>query len=284
MIDIQVEDVVFQSLEGLQTVAAVETLLTNLAEAARAKWMAVARTSLGPQTREAYLNGIQEIEVEPGLRIITLTGWLPNAIENGIEGFDMRKTLLLNPRSRLRRPMKGGGWYGNVPFRHGTPGSRGLSGTPMGSAYAPPGHLSRRVGSGMYENEAKKLGKDIHKAAKALGETVRVTPEGRRRTSLVAPSRKTIWGERLKPWTAGAGKLRTHHKTDIYAGMVRVRHTYEKATQAKYMTWRRISTRVSTGWRHPGITARNLVDEVESYIRKLAPKLVAAAVREAMGG
>ena len=53
---------------------------------------------------------------------ITLIDWLPNAIEKGWSGMDLKPALL---DGRNAKDMKGGGRYNIVPFRHGSPGTSG---------------------------------------------------------------------------------------------------------------------------------------------------------------
>ena len=109
-------------------------------------------------------------------------------------------------------------------------------------------------------------------AAAAMGTRVYEHAKKLKGSATRQPGAATSWGGRLQ---AGmAPKLAEHHKTDIFAGMVRSRHLYEKTTQTQYTTWRTISTRVQTGWRHPGIEARGLARSVEDWLRETAPRAV----------
>lgn len=51
---------------------------------------------------------------------IDLEGWLPNSIEDGVSGFDMKEGF---SRSSKKKSTKTGGWYLTIPFRVFTPGS-----------------------------------------------------------------------------------------------------------------------------------------------------------------
>lgn len=278
MIEVMIDQLVPNTLMSLATGEVFEAMLTNIATAAQAKWGALARRNLSGQSRETYLNGIQPIEVDIGSRVITLVGWLANAIEQGQDAYDMRDTLL-GPKSRLRCKAAGGGFYGRVPFRHGGPGTAGMAGAPMGRQYGPTGPMSRAVGDRMTAQDARSMGEKIYKAAKRIKGTIQKGPGG-----------KTKWGGRLPKGLAP--KLLPEelqrptginiHKTDIFAGMVRVRHTYEKATQTQYMTWRTISTNNPEGWHHPGIEARNLAEQVRDYVIDVAPKIIRAAIGGAL--
>lgn len=262
MIDVELSQFAPSVIERLFSAEMLESIIDDLAAGARAKWIALARSELG-SSKEDYIRGIQPIESKPGERVITLTGWLPNSVESGIGGWDLRMTLLGGGKGKRSA---GGGYYRPIPFRHATPGSAGLAGAPMGSQYGPRGRLSLGAGGQMSAGSAREMGDSIYQAAKRL------------RPSKQAQARaRTSWGERLR---AGmAPKLKPHHATDIFAGMVKVRHTYAKRAGTKYMTFRTISTKVGAGWMHPGIVGRHLAEQVETWIEGAAPKMLQNALR-----
>lgn len=274
MLDVQIDEI--HGARHLANPQVMEQLLDDLGEMARSKWIALARRNLH-STRQDYIQGIQPVQSEPGVRVVVLTGWLPNAVEHGIDGYDMRQTLL-GPTSRIRRKSASGGWYAYVPFRHKTPGSTAMGGQQMGSQHGPrSANYQGDLHGGMSKTESVQLGKSIHAAAKKLQAT---------KTSTSAAGKSTTaWGGKKGRLPAGmAPKLHERHTTDIFAGMVRVRHTYQKATQTQYMTWRTISTRKPEGWMHPGIQARNLSRRVAEHVQKQAPLLVARMVKAMEAG
>ncbi|MAD95960.1 MAG: hypothetical protein CMB99_01400 [Flavobacteriaceae bacterium] len=186
---------------------------------------------------------------------IVLVGWLPNAIENGYPGGDMKEGLLSGRNMKMTAK---GVRYNTVPFRHGTPGTSGRNFPPMGAAYK----------DAMGDEDAARMGKRVHRAAKKLTGT-RTHPG----------ASKTDWGGRLAAGTGGAGLLRPHHKTDIYAGMVRQEKTYKKATQSSYHTFRRVSDNSDPrSWMHPGIEGKHLFKDVADYAPEAAARLVRAAL------
>ncbi|HUV65957.1 MAG TPA: hypothetical protein VMW24_18830 [Sedimentisphaerales bacterium] len=251
MIDVDISQLVPAVLEQFFSSDMMESIIDDLAEGARAKWISLARSEL-TSAKEDYIRGIQPVESKPGERVITLVGWLPNSVESGIGGYDMRMTLL-GPGKGKRNAS--GGYYRAIPFRHGTPGSQGLAGAPMGSQHA------GQMGS----ERARQMGQDIWDVAKRLRPSKQAQPRSR-----------TSWGDRLR---AGmAPKLKPHHKTDIFAGMVKVKHTYQKASGNKYMTFRTISTSNPEGWMHPGITGRHLSEQVEAWIERTAPVMLKRAL------
>jgi len=278
VIDIDVRGAIPESLIAiLEGAGLMEAVLDDIAASARAKWIRLAQTELHT-TRQSYIQGIQEVEAEEGVRSISLVGWLANAVENGLDPFDLRETLL-GPNAKNRHPIlralvpgqprvRTGGWYANVPFRHGSPGSTGLAGQPMGSPYAPAGPQSR-AGGPMGADQAKAFGVMVYKAAQQLG--------GRGRP-------KTL------PKPPGDPLLRPHHTTSIYTGMRRERKPYvNQATgkttmQTQYGTFRRISTENQTGWLHPGIEPHRFAEKVSEHVGHVAGLVMAQAVQAAVRG
>lgn len=239
-----IQDIVEDALLASFDEAHMETVLNNLAAAARAHWIQLAGQRLTSSRRD-YVNGIQEIKVDGLTASIELVGVLPNMIELGADPFDMHDTLLGGEGTRTSAA---GNRYRAIPFRHQTPGSIGQGGgVPMGKAYE--GHP--------VVQDAGKLGRSVYKQAKKL------TPSSGK------PGGPVSYGGRLP---AGlAPKLKGHHSVDIYAGMVRNEKTYAKATQSTFSTFRTISDAVPDKWHHPGIEAHDLAAEVESFIDKIAP-------------
>jgi hypothetical protein len=216
---------------------------------------------LGPQQGQIYAQGIKETKVLKTGAVVALVGVMPNLLEHGQSPYDMHDTLLgdkvpvvergSGKRGKLKKK-DGSGFYRAIPFRHATPTSRGRLGAPMGSAYADMPGVS------------KDLGKQIYKAAKLLAPTTGM------------PGKPIQWGGRL---AAGmAPKLRPHHHSDIYAGMVKQTKVYKKATQNQYTTFRMISTG-SPGWQHKGTMGAMLVPKVLEVILREAPKLIAASLK-----
>lgn len=256
----------------LRVPEALQGILRDLGDGARQEVVRLAHERLGTTTDD-YVDGLSAVDYkvnqggDGGTAVLSLQGQLPNMIERGWPGGDMKPFLLAG---RNARPTKDGGRMNVVPFRHGTPGTSGRNFPEMGSAYQKrfvlrpggdsgvTGHLTREA--------AKKLGRKIHEKAQELGATTK-HPEG-----------ETEWGDRLKPGLAPV--LRPHHKTDIYAGMVRKERTYKKATQPTYVTFRTVSDNSDPqAFVHPGIEARHLFDEAATYVQRLAAELIDDAMR-----
>lgn len=252
-------------LAGLDS-AAVGSVVNNVAQAARNHWIRLAEkdNDFGSHLRFDYINGIQPIEYwGSGVAVISLVGELPHMLEDGAPRLNMRQTLLGSgvpiaaKGKKGKRVSKSGEYYRSIPLRHTTLGSarapRGKTvGQEMGSAYS--GHNAVA--------DSKKLGKQIYAAAKQLSAT---------RTG---SGKQGGYGQRLE---AGlAPKLKEHHKTDIYAGMLRIEAAYEQATSSQYVTFRTISTATDEGWFRAAFPARNYASSVSKFIEDLVPKAVAA--------
>lgn len=228
-------------------------------------------------TRDAYLAGLQLPKMEQTLSrvtvIIELGGALSNMVEAGVDPFDLRDTLLRPGSRKLRGPTKAGHYYRYVPFRHGTPGSNGRSGAPMGSQHGEDGQgrLSRSFRGALDAHASKVLGRKIAGAARKLDPTL----------STADPKRKVRYGQGLEEGMAP--KLRGRHATDLFAGMYRELKVYERAGVSRpagyqYITFRTISTNPKAdrydedqghrtkNWTHPGITERDFFGKAHADV------------------
>jgi len=255
MIEVVMDQLIPDVLREFFSEPMVERMLDDAAELARSKWIALAREELDTTSAD-YIDGIQQIESEPGLRTIRLVGWLPNAVENGISAYDMRKTLLGPGKGKVNAK---GGRYRSIPFRHRTQGATGNTFGSALSAERPQG--SRRLQGPLSAGAAQHVGRAIYDRAKRLTGS-----------ATKGPGTATAWGGRLP---AGlVPRIAEHHKTDIYAGMVRVRQTYKAATQSQYRTFRTISESETDGWQHPGITPHRMAQRVDEYVRQQIPGIL----------
>lgn len=241
-------------------------LTRNLADVAKAEWIRLGKED-GSSRRSEYIKGIQKPVVSGATAVIALVGTVANMLEHGDSGVNLRDTLLgsnvpVVPRGqRGKQESKEGGYYRAIPFRHATPGAEAqVVGQEMGKAYS--GHQAVA--------DAKKLGREVYGKARKLkpySET-QAKPEDRRLPAGMAP------------------KLKDHHKTDIFAGMIREEKTYEKATQSQYFTFRTISTHITdeqgnrrpatVGWKRGPIRARNYAKKVSAYVAKIAAEAAQA--------
>jgi hypothetical protein len=237
-----------------------ESMIRVLGDMARAEMIRLAQKQLHT-TREAYIAGIGEMQFtgagQAAAASISLEGKLPNMVESGWSGGDLRETVL-GPTSKTRRLSKDGHWYAAVPFSHAGPTASGMTGAPMPSP--------------------------VYKIAKELGET------------LSGPDGNVIWGERIKEKDMkeiGVKKAKPWHSSTLYSGMVKRSKQYVKAKQSTYGTFRMISTNPNTrkfavgsrsgggaevGWIHPGIEAHNIFADVAGFLEEQAGAMVSQAI------
>lgn len=246
----------------LETAQARLAIARNVMEGARAKLIKIAGRKL-KSSRMDYIQGIQPLEVGLDGVSLIISGALPVMVEEGWDGRLLHETLLRldAPGAKKIRVSKEGHRYRHIPFRQKTPRASMQGGQPMGSQFQPRGGLSREAPKTIISNSAD-LGKMIAKKARSLKA-----------------------GEQLP---AGlAPKLRPHHTTDVFAGMkVNLQPVEGKGGKVRYQrtytTFRTISENVTDKWYHPGIEARNFLDDVHRYVVKVAPGAVNAYVSEAL--
>ena len=73
--------------------AAINGILGNVAAASRDYWVNLASED-NSSFRHDYINGIQPVNLNKGIAIISLVGAIPHLLENGSDALDMRTTLL----------------------------------------------------------------------------------------------------------------------------------------------------------------------------------------------
>lgn len=252
--------------------------ITQLAAMAYDEWVRLAQTELKTSSVD-YIGGLWRPVINGSSATLVLEGVLPNMIEQGWDARDMRQTLCFNPNAGNRKPIyrdrdeEGNpvgspiGWYNIIPFRHGNPNAGKRNFFAMGQAYRARGLMTKAAPHYTISSAKKRLqlGRSVYKVAKKLGASTRDPRTGR-----------TRWGGRLAAGTAP--KLREHHATDIYAGMVRNAAGYSQTLQGHYTTFRVISTMEPTGWQHPGISARHFADEVSEHLGRVAETVISDMV------
>jgi len=118
----------------------------------------------------------------------------------------------------------------------------------------------------MTHQQARALGKKIHRAMLKID------------ASRSHPRTRVSWGGRLP--SGMAPKLKPHHKSDIYAGMVRSKKQYEADDQPTHSTFRRVSDdSPAEAFIHPGIEARHFFEDAADFAGKLTEKLVYGMLR-----
>ena len=257
IIKINLDQAKAQILSALPHNADRTRILKGLGAATFAQWKKLAMHRLRSTARD-YVAGLEHNE-DGGKVVIQLNGELPNMIEQGWGGGDMRQWMLSSPKAKEGE----NGPYLVIPFRHGTPGTSGRNvGRPM-----PP---------------------SIHMEAKALSHTF---------TRPGAPvgqhgGQTTVHGQRLHPHKNMRSQARDilqrkekpYHASSIYMGMIKKgKHVAGGSVQTTgYSTFRTISMHTRDAqrhWVHPGIKARNISLDVHKYLGKIVSGVVAASMK-----
>ncbi len=181
-------------------------------------------------------------------RQILATAQIAVDLEYGKGPWDMKPMLLGGKKVKIG---KNGARYVTIPFRHGAAG-------------------------GNANSHFKSMPQDVYAAAKLLknGQTLgaNVLKNHAAKTHTIAKNMKT--GQQL------AQPINYQHTASIYAGMKKVEQKYGKVTQAKYMTFRRVSENSdSQAWWHPGYPAQYITKAVADFCRPLIEKKLLYAAR-----
>lgn len=208
-------------------------MLNSITKRIESEWLKASNSLHG--TRAQYQAGIYIKKVDYNSAIIGLTGWLPNAIEQGISAFDLKIGFEKSNKKiiTLRTDKNGNtetGWYLTIPFRHATAGSLGES----------------QAFSGVMPN-------DISKIARSLGEREHI------KKAMLPPSYTQNLGSRPRVVGYDGVVYETYqHKSSIYEGIEKS----GKARHRGYVSFRRVSDRSDkNSWIHTGIQARNFLDK-----------------------
>jgi hypothetical protein len=177
-------------------------------------------------SRQEYKAGLGVEKIDDMSYAVVLKGWLPNGIEQGLEGFDEKMGFKSSSKAHQT---KNGGWYLTIPFRHASAGAIGES----------------EVFSGV-------MPKPVYKEAKKLdlGETLDLKK---------LPNEFQIPSIRPQVITKSKTFEAYQHKSSIYAGMIRKQDVSGRGT---YTTFRRVSENSdANSWVNSGIEARNFAEK-----------------------
>lgn len=220
----------------------MRTVLFMVAEEAKHEWIKLARRELH-STAYAYVDGIGDPIYRKNEIAIKLTGWLPNALENGIPPFDMKKGFLKSKKAKLTKKA-GGGRYLTIPLQLKSYGSHGDS---------PP-----VMPSGIYKRASQlKLGQSLTlpKRYEGYGLKTRLSADIKR------------WGH----YTWKTSPFQSIMKLPKWRGLLPT----AAGQQSMYMVFRRVSKKSDpASWIHPGFRAKNLLEKTSTYIEKIFPKIL----------
>lgn len=217
------------SLSIQETELFVNNVLDEVGQRFYEHWYNEAGQSL-KQTKREYQRGLYVEKPTPDSIIVGLTGWLPNAIEQGLQPFDMKEGFAKsNKRKPAYRKNASTGWYLTIPFRHGTPGIVAESG----------------IFSGVMPSQVYKVAK------KALR-------DGSSLMDKQLPAEFQIKGIRPEVVNNITNQIfpQYQHKSSIYQGMIKS----DKEHHGHYVTFRRVSDQSDpNSWIHKGFTSYNLM-------------------------
>jgi hypothetical protein len=234
--------------------AAVERVTMTGAE----RWReAVLHAPLWEGERKAYSQSITWKMVGDYAGEVTADYRYVEDIETGRPARDLKKML---DTSMKVRTSKKGRRYLIIPMRHNTPGN---------------GALARAMPPAVYE-KAYALA-----PSRITGETKRVSGTGayhiKTKSKWLVRQNIYQWGDRLP---AGlVPKLKPHHKTDPYAGMVRFNaETPGGSRYSTYLTFR-IMAEGQPGWIVPAKPGLFIAQKIALELQPVAEQAFAAAAR-----
>ena len=232
----------------------IHNSLEEAAESIKWQWQDAVMKAPGiwQPERQAYVASIDSRQVTYLSIIVESKLALASQIEHGRPAKDLKR--MLDSSTKVRESKKGR--YLIIPLRHNTPGN---------TAHA------RAMPKAVYA-QAKKLGQSL-----IVGHGKRESGTGaysvKTQQKYMVRSREYSWGGRL---SAGlAPKMKPHHTTDIYAGMVRMNtaSALGKAKSSAYMTFRIMGAWQTGKWlvpAKPGLfIARTVSQNVEKTMKEI---------------
>jgi len=178
-------------------------------------------------SRQEYIANINVVDEGFAKGAVILTGWLPNAIEQGKDGWDMKDQFLNGPNAKTG---KDGSKYNTIPFTFGTPGA-----------------LEENFTGGVLPQEIYDIARK-----QPLNQGIR---KDQLPQQFQEPQKKSIKLPEAKSFKE------YQHKHSIYEGVSKRK---DKGTgQNTYGSFRRVSENSDPdSWIHPGFEAAHISDRV----------------------
>lgn len=234
-----------EEAQGLAT-----SILNRLTISLKQGWIDQANSL--KSSRNEYQRSIYIKRVDYKTAIVGLTGWLPNAVENGMSPFDEKEGFSHSSKRKISIRTVDGirqrGWYLTIPFRQATPES-------IGESEAFTGNMPREI-------------YDIAKNLKQ-GESISYG---------MLPEQQRILGIRHKV-TSSSGQVYEDytHKSPLFEGMIKGQKQYH----GSYVTFRRVSDKSdNNAFIHTGIESHSLCEkavanwDVESIVLRERDKFL----------
>jgi len=230
--------------------AAADRAVHDLANEAGKRWFAaIYGSSLDEGTKREYAKTLHVDRTGRMAFRVTADYAQAQRLELGIPGRDLKRMLQTSNKTRQGK----NGKYLIIPMRTNTPGK---------IAHA------RDMPQFLYDRMTKKdaEGNDLFASSRVLQSGTRVSATGH-----VVNQSQYDWGGRLP---AGlAPKLAPHHKTDPFAGMVRMDTSTGKARSSAFLTFRVMSEK-SNGWLIPAKPGLHIVRDLAAEIETMAPAFI----------
>lgn len=195
-------------------------------------WETEAKNNL-QKTRFDYIQGLYVGEEGPLVGIVGLKGWLPNAIEQGLQPFDQK--IGFSKSSKAIR--KNNSWYLTIPFRYATAGSVAES----------------SVFSGTLPEEIQEIYNEENVKPVQIGSFFleKNTPMKNVPEEFSKPGRREAIPE-------SRAFQEYQHKTSMFEGLIKS----ELKNNSQYVTFRRVSDKSDpNSWIHSGIEARHFAEK-----------------------
>jgi len=241
------------NVEGLEmaAVASFNTALAGLAKAAQNEWIRLAQSRLG-SSREIYVGGLRQAEsfkatgsAGTATYEISLVGRMPNNFEFGMEAFDMKGVRPGWLGGRKSKVSKDGHRYVVIPFRHS---EFGMPYTGKAAAVSGP-TLKTQLRNAVKDYGLSRMIR-LGSGRIAEGPTTRIPRN--------APVHSYLKG-----------------LTRVQKGLASTTPRGKQRGSSQLLTWRVMSEKSSPeSWRHPGLTAANILPEVERWVNGELDKII----------
>ena len=196
----------------------METTIKNITAEYAYNWGMVAKKELG-STRTQYMNAIQ-IDSRgrfTGVAYLNPAAFLPNAIEVGMSGFDMKAGMLKSPKAKMTK----NGPVLTIPFRFASAGSLGESSAFSGVLPPSIQRMAKKSSGGL---KLKNIPSKYH-----------------------IPKSASL---RSKGKSASFNQIKNNQSTSIYEGLKKTGGGYITFRKVSLNS-------DPASWQHPGFTARN---------------------------
>lgn len=225
---------------------AIAQTVSVVADGVRQQWQEATYRLAPPYCRNEAVDSIKVSDLSPLHKVVSSDSQAVRYVEEGTPERDLKKMLRTSSKAKVSAQGKR---YLTIPLRHNTPGQ---------TATAP------AMPQAIYD-QAKLL-----KPSRITGRALRVNADG-----LPTVRNQYLWGGQLP---AGlAPKLKPHHHSDPFAGMVRMT-TGQKSSA--HLTFRTMSES-STGWIVPAKPGQYVLRDIAARAQGVFTDAISRAIANA---